>query len=59
MSDVKVSMPVSAVEMQEYLFSETLAKVAAKCESEKHNVTDWSDLKRNISVSRSVSSGLL
>lgn len=46
MSDDKVSMPVSAVEMQEYLFSETLAKIAYKCEREKHNVTDWSTLKR-------------
>lgn len=48
MSDVKVSMPVSSVEMQEYLFAETLAKVAAKCESERGNVIDWDDLKRNI-----------
>lgn len=41
-------MPVAAVELQEYLFAETLAKVAANCESEKHNVTDWSKLKKEI-----------
>lgn len=43
-----LSMSLSAVEMQEYLFSETLAKVAAKCEIEKHNVIDWTTLKNQI-----------
>jgi hypothetical protein len=47
MSD-EVTMPVASIEMQEYLFAETLVKIAAKCEAEKKNVTEWDALKREI-----------
>ena len=41
-------MPVSSVEMQEYLFSETLERVASNCEAagEGGALTNWSDLKQ-------------
>lgn len=45
---IQVSMPIAAVEMQEFLFAETLARVADQCEKEKHNVTDWASLRRQV-----------
>lgn len=40
------SMSIAAIELQEYLFAESLAKVAGNCQHESHNVVDWADLKR-------------
>jgi len=39
-----VTMPISSVELQEYLFAQTLLNVASKCEAEKRNVTDYREL---------------
>jgi hypothetical protein len=44
----ELAVPIGAVEVQEFLFSESLAKVAGNCEREKHNVTDWSALQQQV-----------
>jgi len=49
MSD-EVSMPVSSVEMQEYLFAQSLGKIAAKCEKAQNGVTDFAELRHEIRV---------
>lgn len=37
-------IPIHSVEMTEYLFANTLTRVAAKCVEDKHNVIDWKPL---------------
>ena len=48
MSDAEINMPISAVEMQECLFSETLVKMADKTAAESDTYMDWSKLKKEI-----------
>lgn len=44
----EAKMPIGSVEMQEYLFANTLTGVAKRCEEKKHNVTDFAPLAREI-----------
>lgn len=46
--DPGLKMPIGSVEVQEYLFSNTLADVAKRCEETKKNVTDYGPLRIQI-----------
>ena len=41
----KPTMPVDAIEMEEFLFSGTIVQVAQNCKHEEIDVQDWGKLK--------------